>query len=62
MSDERLPSPQSTDDAVDDSAPTERDPRPRRSITPSRGIALSVLWWVESENGAHRESGEKAND
>jgi hypothetical protein len=49
MSDERLASPQSTDDAVDDSAPTERDPAARRRITPSRGVAMSVLWWLEAE-------------
>jgi hypothetical protein len=54
MSDERLLSPEMTDDAVDGSAPTEREPSLTPSAAPSsspaRGSALSVLWWVESQD------------
>jgi hypothetical protein len=60
MSDERLPSPQSTDDAVDDSAPTERDPGPRRSMTPPRGVALSVLWWLEAGPTSGKDTDEES--
>jgi hypothetical protein len=54
MSDERLLSPGLTDDAVDGSAPTEREPSltpaPAPSSSPARGAALSVLWWPESQD------------
>jgi len=53
MSDENLYSPASTVDSVDECAPTERDPSRLAVATPSRGVALSVLWWLE---------GEEAND
>lgn len=59
MSDEFLFSPGMSVDAVDECAPTERDPSHLAVATPSRGVALSVLWWLDgldvdetSESGA----------
>jgi hypothetical protein len=49
MSDERLLSPDPADDACDECAPTERDPAALLPRLPSRGVALSVLWWLEGE-------------
>jgi hypothetical protein len=49
MSDELLLSPEIADDAVDAGAPTERDPATAPAPPPSRGDALSVLWWRESD-------------
>jgi hypothetical protein len=49
MSDARLLAPDSSDDACDDSAPTERDPTALLPRLPSRGVALSVLWWLEGD-------------
>jgi hypothetical protein len=50
MSDETLRAPEFVDDA-DAEAPTERDPRVHDAVTgmPPRGIALSVLWWLEGD-------------
>jgi hypothetical protein len=50
MSDETLPSPVISVDTVDECAPTERDPLLLAVATPPRGIALSVLWWLEREH------------
>lgn len=38
-------------DPADAEAPTERDPRVREvaSGMPARGVALSVLWWLEDD-------------
>ena len=38
-------------DAADAEAPTERDPRVHESTAgmPARGVALSVLWWLEGD-------------
>jgi hypothetical protein len=56
MSYECLFSPELSVDAVDACAPTERDPSRLAVATPARGVALSVLWWLEgeepNENGA----------
>ena len=41
-------------DVVDECAPTERDPAPLGVGTPSRGVALSVLWWLEGEDANAR--------
>lgn len=41
--------PEMSVDAVDESAPTERDPSRLAVATPSRGVALSVLWWLEGQ-------------
>ena len=41
-------------DVVDECAPTERDPAPVGVGTPSRGVALSVLWWLEGEDANAR--------
>lgn len=50
-------SPQMTADEVDGAAPTEREPTltptPPPSSSPSRGAALSVLWWPESADDEH---------
>ena len=45
MSYERQHSPETTDDEVDGSAPTERKPVLAQAQAPSHGAALSVLWW-----------------
>lgn len=39
-------------DPADVEAPTERDPRVHGSSTgmPPRGVALSVLWWLEGDS------------
>lgn len=41
-------------DPADAEAPTERDPRAHDGITgiPARGVALSVLWWLEHDGDA----------
>ena len=44
MSDENLIPPAFSDEACDECAPTERDPS-----RPARGVALSVLWWLEKD-------------
>lgn len=49
MSDELLLSPEKHDELVDGAAETERDPAVVPSPPPSRGAALSVLWWRESD-------------
>jgi hypothetical protein len=50
MSDASLIPPGFSDDACDEAAPTERDPgRPSATSLPPRGVALSVLWWLEGE-------------
>jgi hypothetical protein len=49
MSDEVLLSPQIGVDAVDEGAPTERAIPLPPAPPPSRGVALSVLWWLESD-------------
>ena len=38
-------------DAADAEAPTERDPRVHDANAgmPPRGVALSVLWWLEGD-------------
>jgi len=54
MSDEYLFSPVMSVDAVDECAPTERDPSLHGVGTPSRGVALSVLWWLEGEDANAR--------
>lgn len=38
-------------DPTDVEAPTERDPRVHESLAsmPPRGVALSVLWWLEGD-------------
>ena len=50
MSDGRRSEPEFTD-AADAEAPTERDPRVHESLAalPPRGVALSVLWWLEGD-------------
>jgi hypothetical protein len=50
MSDERRAEPQFAD-PDDAGAPTERDPRVHgpSSGMPARGVALSVLWWLEGD-------------
>ncbi len=58
MSDESLSSPELSVDAVDECAPTERDPSLLAVGTPSRGIALSVLWWLEGEDAGESRAGE----
>ena len=45
MSDEALVQPAFSDEACDECAPTERDPS-----RPARGVALSVLWWLERDD------------
>jgi hypothetical protein len=54
MSDERLLSPEMTNDAIDCAAPTEREPTVPPP-PPSRGTALSVLWWRESDGDKEDE-------
>jgi hypothetical protein len=51
MSDERLPLPNFTVDAVDDEAPTERAPAVGPAPVPARmrGMALTLLWWRDDE-------------
>jgi hypothetical protein len=50
MSDASLIPPGFSDDACDEGAPTERDPgRATATSPPPRGVALSVLWWLEGE-------------
>ena len=49
MSDETLLPSDNSDDACDVCAPTERDPSRATLATPPRGVALSVLWWLETE-------------
>jgi hypothetical protein len=50
MSDASLIPPGFSDDACDEGAPTERDPgRVTAASAPPRGVALSVLWWLEGE-------------
>jgi hypothetical protein len=50
MSDASLIPPGFSDDACDEGAPTERDPgRVTAMSAPPRGVALSVLWWLEGE-------------
>jgi hypothetical protein len=56
MSDERLLSPEMTNDAIGCAAPTEREPA-APPPPPSRGTALSVLWWRES--GGDKEDEQK---
>lgn len=43
-------------DPADAEAPTERDPRAHEAFSgmPPRGVALSVLWWLEGETEAAR--------
>jgi len=61
MSDEARLAPEFVD-AFDVEAPTERDPRvhapasEHASGMPPRGVALSVLWWLEgdADNDARR--------
>ena len=48
MSDETLLRPEFSDDACEECAPTERDPSTTHA-TPPRGVALSVLWWLETD-------------
>ena len=38
-------------DAADVEAPTERDPRVHEPLSgmPARGVALSVLWWLDGD-------------
>ena len=65
MSDENLHSPMNTVDSVDECAPTERDPSHLAVATPSRGVALSVLWWLEGEeanDSARLEDGARASE
>lgn len=52
MSDERLCLPDFAVDAVDECAPTEREPSLRTRAAALRGIALSVLWWSEGDGQA----------
>jgi hypothetical protein len=51
MSDASLIPPGFSDDACDEGAPTERDPGRAAATTsaPPRGVALSVLWWLEGD-------------
>jgi hypothetical protein len=46
--------------AVDECAPTERDPSLLAVATPSRGVALTVLWWLEGED-ASRSAGPESD-
>jgi hypothetical protein len=67
MSDEPRVLPSISVDVVDDCAPTERDPSPMGVGTPSRGVALSVLWWLEGEGALERaarviDESERARD
>lgn len=57
MSDEGLSLPSNSAHAVDDCAPTERDPSRLAVGTPSRGVALSVLWWLDGEEARDERSG-----
>lgn len=43
-------------DPTDAEAPTERDPRMPEALTgaPPRGVALSVLWWLEGDEKSPR--------
>jgi hypothetical protein len=50
MSDEPRFSSSISVDVVDECAPTEREPSLHSVATPSRGVALSVLWWLEGED------------
>lgn len=58
MSDEDLIQHASCDG--DECAPTQREPGRATPDLPARGVALSVLWWLETEddgaNGARVES------
>jgi len=38
------------DDAGEECPPTEPDPGGPSSSMPARGVALSVLWWLDDEN------------
>ncbi|HSO41223.1 MAG TPA: hypothetical protein VLT33_52235 [Labilithrix sp.] len=49
MSDENLMQPGFPDDACDECAPTERAPACSTPGQPVRGVALSVLWWLETD-------------
>jgi hypothetical protein len=49
MSDASLIPAGFSDDACDESAPTERDPSQPASLSPPLGVALSVLWWIEGD-------------
>lgn len=53
MSDETRDEREFTD-LGDPAAPTERDPRLPELATgmPARGVALSVLWWLENDPDA----------
>jgi hypothetical protein len=67
MSDEPVLSSNIPFDVVDECAPTERDPSPMGVGTPSRGVALSVLWWLEGEEANERaaravDESERARD
>jgi hypothetical protein len=67
MSDEPLFSSSISAGVVDDCAPTERDPSHMGVGTPSRGVALSVLWWLEGEDANERaaralDESERARD
>ena len=64
MSDEPLFSSNIPVDEVDECAPTERDPSLLSVATPSRGVALSVLWWLEGEDASVRAApeSERARD
>ena len=64
MSDVSLSSPELSVDAVDECAPTERDPSLHAVGTPSRGVALSVLWWLEGDgaNESVAAESERARD
>ena len=55
MSDESLMAATFSDDSCDACAPTERDPGRANRPVPDRGVALSVLWWLESDGSAGPE-------
>ena len=51
-----------SNDALEECAPTERDPHRSTLELPARGVALSVLWWLESDaDGAPGDSGKSAS-
>jgi len=52
MSDENLVPPAFSDEACDECAPTERD-----ASRPARGVALSVLCWLEKDVERVHEDG-----
>jgi hypothetical protein len=72
MSDEAQQLPDFAVDAVDECAPTEREPSPssapppRPSAVVRRGTALSVLWWSEGdaqpETPSSQDDDRAAND